>query len=173
MLRRRPGCSVSILARDRVCMLMLTGRTLRSYKALSASDGLTSSACAPLCIFLQVRRSSMLKFISSLATFTGDLSILTTPPLLVSTLSLTESPSWWVEDIPAFIAPALETDSEKRAQLVLKWYLGTLNAQFGRRGEHLSNKSPLNPFLGELFFGRWEDEAAGTTQLISEQVWYV
>lgn len=28
---------------------------------------------------------------------------------------------------------------------------------------------PLNPFLGELFIGKWEDEA-GTTNLIAEQV---
>lgn len=28
---------------------------------------------------------------------------------------------------------------------------------------------PLNPFLGEIFLGRWVDES-GTTELISEQV---
>ena len=28
---------------------------------------------------------------------------------------------------------------------------------------------PLNPFLGELFIGKWEDEA-GTTNLVAEQV---
>jgi len=32
-----------------------------------------------------------------------------------------------------------------------------------------NEKKPLNPFLGELFLGKWEDEA-GTTELISEQV---
>ena len=115
----------------------------------------------------------MLKFINSLMAFAGDLSVLTTPPFLISSLSLTEFPSWWIEDTSAFVAPASEADPEKRALLVLKWYLGTLNAQFGRRGEHLGNKSPLNPFLGELFFGKWEGDAAGTTQLVSEQVWYV
>ena len=115
----------------------------------------------------------MLGFINALAAFTVDLSVLTTPPFLVSTLSQTEFPSWWAQDISAFIAPALEVDPKNRALLVLKWYLGTLNVQFGKRAEHLSNKSPLNPFLGELFLGRWEDDTAGTTQLVSEQVWYV
>ncbi|CAL3972834.1 unnamed protein product, partial [Diplocarpon coronariae] len=28
---------------------------------------------------------------------------------------------------------------------------------------------PLNPFLGELFLGKWVDEA-GTTNLVAEQV---
>ncbi|RAL63848.1 hypothetical protein DID88_003491 [Monilinia fructigena] len=32
-----------------------------------------------------------------------------------------------------------------------------------------NEKKPLNPFLGELFIGKWED-ACGTTELISEQV---
>ena len=32
-----------------------------------------------------------------------------------------------------------------------------------------SEKKPLNPFLGELFIGRWNDEV-GVTQLVSEQV---
>ena len=29
----------------------------------------------------------------------------------------------------------------------------------------------MNPFLGELFLGKWEDDA-GTTHLVSEQVRY-
>jgi len=35
-----------------------------------------------------------------------------------------------------------------------------------------SEKKPLNPFLGEIFLGKWEDDV-GTTQLVSEQVRYV
>ena len=115
----------------------------------------------------------MLKFVQSLASFTSDLSVLTAPPFFVSTLSQTEFPSWWTGGISAFVAPASEMDPEKRGLLVLKWFVGTLNTQFGRRGENPGNKSPLNPFLGENFLGRWEDDFAGTTQLISEQVWYV
>jgi hypothetical protein len=54
--------------------------------------------------------------------------------------------------------------------LVLKWFLSTLKQQYASRSEKLgSEKKPLNPFLGELFLGKWEDEA-GTTELVSEQV---
>jgi hypothetical protein len=53
---------------------------------------------------------------------------------------------------------------------VLKWFISTLKQQYASRSEQYGNeKKPLNPFLGELFLGKWED-AAGTTELISEQV---
>ena len=69
-----------------------------------------------------------------------------------------------------FAAPANETDPAKRTLLVLKWFLTTLKQQYASRSEKYGNeKKPLNPFLGELFLGKWED-AAGTTELISEQV---
>ena len=72
-----------------------------------------------------------------------------------------------------FVAPAAEKDPAKRALLVLKWFLTTLKQQYASRSENLgSEKKPLNPFLGELFFGKWKDDA-GTTQLVSEQVRYV
>lgn len=55
--------------------------------------------------------------------------------------------------------------------LVLKWFLTTLKQQYASRSEQYGNeKKPLNPFLGELFLGRWEDDESGTTELISEQV---
>jgi len=57
--------------------------------------------------------------------------------------------------------------------LVLKWFLSTLKQQYCSRSDQLgSEKKPLNPFLGELFLGKWVD-AAGTTNLVSEQVRYV
>jgi hypothetical protein len=53
---------------------------------------------------------------------------------------------------------------------VLKWFLSTLRQQYCSRNEKLgSEKKPLNPFLGELFLGQWED-ACGITHLVSEQV---
>jgi hypothetical protein len=56
---------------------------------------------------------------------------------------------------------------------VLKWFLTTLKQQYASRSEQYGNeKKPLNPFLGEIFLGKWEDEV-GTTELISEQVRYV
>jgi hypothetical protein len=54
--------------------------------------------------------------------------------------------------------------------LVTKWFLSTLKHQYASRSEQFGNeKKPLNPFLGELFLGSWNDEA-GKTTLISEQV---
>jgi hypothetical protein len=72
------------------------------------------------------------------------------------------------------VAPAKEADPEKRALLVLKWFLTTLHQQYCSRSEKLgSEKKPLNPFLGELFIGKWlagADAELGETTLISEQV---
>lgn len=72
------------------------------------------------------------------------------------------------------MAPAKEADPEKRALLVLKWFLTTLHQQYCSRSEKLgSEKKPLNPFLGELFIGKWlagADAELGETTLISEQV---
>ena len=54
--------------------------------------------------------------------------------------------------------------------LVLKWLLNTLKQQYCSRSEKLgSEKKPLNPFLGELYLGHWDDEF-GRTNLVSEQV---
>lgn len=70
------------------------------------------------------------------------------------------------------MAPATEVDPEKRALAVLKWFISTLHQQYCTRSEKLgSEKKPLNPFLGELFLGKWNtDENVGETSLISEQV---
>lgn len=97
---------------------------------------------------------------------------MTAPPFILSTTSLVEFSSYWAEHPSTFCAPAAEQDPAKRAVLVLKWFLSTLKQQYASRSEKLgSEKKPLNPFLGELFLGRWEDEA-GQTQLVSEQVRY-
>ena len=117
-------------------------------------------------------RKRMLKFLKSIASFNGDLASLTAPPFILGTISLTEFSSYWAEHPSIFVAPASEPDPQKRALLVLKWFLSTLKQQYCSRSDKLgSEKKPLNPFLGELFLGKWEDEA-GTTELISEQVRY-
>jgi hypothetical protein len=108
-----------------------------------------------------------------LASFSGDLSSLTAPPFILSAKSLVEFSSYWAEHPSIFVAPAHEEDPQKRALLVLKWFLSTLKQQYASRSDKYGNeKKPLNPFLGELFLGKWEDEA-GTTELISEQVRFV
>jgi len=108
--------------------------------------------------------------VQSIASFNGDLSSLTAPPFILSSTSLTEFSSYWCEHPAVFAAPAKEPDAAKRALLVLKWFLTTLKQQYASRSEQYGNeKKPLNPFLGELFLGNWEDDA-GTTELVSEQV---
>ncbi|KAI9791756.1 MAG: Oxysterol binding protein [Peltula sp. TS41687] len=115
-------------------------------------------------------KGSWSSFLKSIASFNGDLSSLTAPPFILSSTSLTEYSSYWAEHPSIFVAPAKETDPAKRALLVLKWFLSTLKQQYSSRNEKLgSEKKPLNPFLGEMFLGKWED-AAGTTHLVSEQV---
>ncbi|GFP55958.1 hypothetical protein ACSS6W_006156 [Trichoderma asperelloides] len=109
-------------------------------------------------------------FLKSIASFNGDLSSLTAPPFILSSQSLTEFSSYWATHPPIFTAAAAESDPAKRAMLVLKWFLSTLKHQYASRSEQFGNeKKPLNPFLGELFLGSWNDEA-GKTTLISEQV---
>nr|POF03929.1 protein kes1 [Quercus suber] len=95
---------------------------------------------------------------------------MTAPAFILSTTSLTEFSAYWSEMPRLLIAPAAESDPQKRAMLVLKWFLSTLKQQYASRNEKLgSEKKPLNPFLGELFLGKWDDEA-GETRLVSEQV---
>lgn len=83
-----------------------------------------------------------------------------------------EYSAYWAEHPSLLVAPANEHDPERRALLVLKWFLSTLHQQYCSRSEKLgSEKKPLNPFLGELFLGKWPDEGdVGDTTLISEQV---
>jgi len=108
-----------------------------------------------------------------MASFNGDLSSMTAPPFILSSTSLTEFSSYWAEHPSVFVAPAAEPDPARRAMLVMKWFITTLKQQYSSRNEKLgSEKKPLNPFLGELFLGHWQDEA-GRTELISEQVRYI
>ncbi|EXJ82977.1 hypothetical protein A1O3_06794 [Capronia epimyces CBS 606.96] len=115
-------------------------------------------------------KSSWSSFLKSIASFNGDLSSLTAPAFILSTQSLVEFSAYWAENTALFVAPTQEKDPAKRALLVLKWLLNTLKQQYYSRSEKLgSEKKPLNPFLGELFLGQWEDEF-GVTRLVSEQV---
>ncbi|KAG9240804.1 hypothetical protein BJ878DRAFT_524110 [Calycina marina] len=115
-------------------------------------------------------KGSWTAFLKSIASFSGDLSSLTAPPFILSSTSLVEFSSYWAEHPNVFVAPAHEKDPQKRALLVLKWFLATLKSQYASRSDKFGNeKKPLNPFLGELFLGKWVD-SAGTTELVSEQV---
>lgn len=107
----------------------------------------------------------------SIASYNGDLASLTAPPFILSSVSLNEYSKFWGQNTSDFVAPALEADPEKRFLKVLKWFIATLREQYCSRSEKLgSEKKPLNPFLGEVFTGFWDEEATGKTILVSEQV---
>lgn len=55
---------------------------------------------------------------------------------------------------------------------MLKWFISTLKGQYTSRNESMgSEKKPLNPVLGELFYGQWPDiHNCGRTDLLVEQV---
>jgi hypothetical protein len=96
---------------------------------------------------------------------------LTAPPFILSGTSLVEYSSYWVSHPSLLIDPAKEKDPEKRAVMVLKWFISTLKPQYSSRSENLgSEKKPLNPFLGETFVGKWDAGSDGELRLVSEQV---
>ncbi|KAH7909302.1 hypothetical protein BJ138DRAFT_238749 [Hygrophoropsis aurantiaca] len=119
------------------------------------------------------QKSSWTSFVKSLASFSGDLSSMTAPPFILSPTSLTEFPAYWCERPELFAAIADGKTEEERSLIVLKWFISTLKGQYTSRNESMgSEKKPLNPVLGELFYGSWPSNAArgGETTLVVEQV---
>ncbi|KAI0045189.1 Oxysterol-binding protein [Auriscalpium vulgare] len=118
------------------------------------------------------QKSSWTQFIKSIASFSGDLSSMTAPPFILSPVSLTEFPAYWNERPELFAAIAQARNEEDRAVRVLKWFISTLKGQYTSRNESMgSEKKPLNPVLGELFYGVWPDKnSRGTSTLVVEQV---
>ncbi|KAI0174491.1 hypothetical protein BJ166DRAFT_606373 [Pestalotiopsis sp. NC0098] len=119
----------------------------------------------------QQHKSGWFQFMKSVATFKGDLASLSAPPFLLSPDSICQFSQYFNDHPVLLVAPAKEQNAEKRALLVMKWYLSGLRRQMATRNDDGTRKKlkPLNPFLGEIFLGRWLDES-GTTELISEQV---
>jgi len=118
------------------------------------------------------QRGSWTSFVKSIASFSGDLSSMTAPPFILSPVSLTEFPAYWCERPELFAAIADGKTPEDRAIAVLRWFISTLKGQYTSRNESMgSEKKPLNPVLGELFYGYWPDSnGRGQTNLIVEQV---
>ncbi|KAL6925419.1 hypothetical protein ACO0SA_000014 [Hanseniaspora valbyensis] len=125
------------------------------------------------------------KFIKNIASFKGDLSSLTAPPFILSPVSLTEFSQYWSEHPDLLLAannagaqfePRFDnveyTDELNQFLFVVRWFISTLKSQYSSRNESMgSEKKPLNPFLGEVFVGKWEHkEPQGTTVCLSEQV---
>ncbi|KAG1740144.1 uncharacterized protein EDB91DRAFT_1133189 [Suillus paluster] len=119
------------------------------------------------------QKGSWTSFLKSLAGFTGDLSAMTAPPFILSPTSLTEFPAYWCERPELFAAIADGKTEQARALAVLKWFISTLKGQYTSRNESMgSEKKPLNPVLGELFYGYWPPTTTreGKTTLVVEQV---
>lgn len=131
--------------------------------------------------------SSWTSFLKSISSFNGDLSTLTAPPFILSPTSLCEYSQYWAEHPDLLLEPNFLKASEssesseveamalKRMVAVTKWFISTLRSQYCSRNESMgSEKKPLNPFLGEVFVGKWEDQTSeqklGETVLLSEQV---
>lgn len=129
--------------------------------------------------------ASWKSFLKSIATFNGDLSSLTAPPFILSPTSLVEYSQYWGEHPDLLLEPNFITGdgspevksamAVKRIIAVTKWFISTLRSQYCSRNESMgSEKKPLNPFMGEVFIGKWEDKSQeqrlGETVLLSEQV---
>ncbi|KAF8522736.1 hypothetical protein BU17DRAFT_44441 [Hysterangium stoloniferum] len=118
------------------------------------------------------QRGSWTAFIKAIASFSGDLSSMTAPPFILSPISLTEFPAYWAERPELFSAIADAKSEESRSLAVLRWFISTLKGQYTSRNDSMgSEKKPLNPVLGELFYGFWPDKyQRGETRLVVEQV---
>lgn len=120
----------------------------------------------------QEQKAGWASFIKSLAHMTGDLSSVTAPPFILSPISLTEFPAYWCEHPLLFASISQGANEQDRMERVLQWFIATLKGQYTARNEKMgSEKKPLNPVLGEMFYGVWPDIAGrGETNLIVEQV---
>ncbi|KAF7561654.1 hypothetical protein G7046_g2484 [Stylonectria norvegica] len=107
-------------------------------------------------------------FLSYLSTFTGDLSNVTAPPFVLAPKSAIEIPSAWASCHSLFLQISEEPDTAHRALLVAKNYVCSIK-QLVDDGGNNAAKKPLNPFLGELFFGIFKDKES-CTHLTAEQV---
>ncbi|CCF59661.1 hypothetical protein KAFR_0H02520 [Kazachstania africana CBS 2517] len=147
--------------------------------------------------------STWSSFLKSLTSFNGDLSSLSAPPFILSPVSLSEFSQYWAEHPDLFLEASfitqdnyktyllenivddndivhinrfnLESPEVTRLLSVTKWFISTLKSQYCSRNESMgSEKKPLNPFLGEVFVGKWENnrnkERFEETVLLSEQV---
>jgi oxysterol-binding protein-related protein 9/10/11 len=84
-----------------------------------------------------------------------------------------EYSQYWLASRELFLAASEEQDPEQRFIKVVRWFIATLRFQYCSRNEKMgSEKKPLNPFLGELFVGKWEGsgEEGDDIILASEQV---
>ncbi|KAF9922677.1 glycerol ethanol, ferric requiring protein [Mortierella antarctica] len=118
------------------------------------------------------QKDSLRSFISTLAQFSGDLSSLTCPSFLLSSVSLLEYSQYWGDHPKLFAAISKGETPEDRLLNATKWFISTLYGSYSSRSTAAGmEKKPYNPILGEQYFAQWTgDDETGDTILKAEQV---
>lgn len=117
------------------------------------------------------QKGSWTSFLKSLASFSGDMSSMTAPSFILSPVSLVEFSAYWGEPSDELAAISSGATPEERMLRVLRWFIMTLKGSYTRRETTTgSEKKPLNPILGEQFFGHFDSPTSGTLHLTAEQV---
>lgn len=120
--------------------------------------------------------SAFTSFMGGLASSGGDIASVTAPPFILAPISLVEYTHYWAQSQQLFLDAADDAISgEERILRVLRWFISTLRGQYCSRNESMgTEKKPLNPFLGELYTGKWAVGESGPesdfTVLAAEQV---
>ncbi|KAI7832473.1 hypothetical protein BC939DRAFT_485782 [Gamsiella multidivaricata] len=118
------------------------------------------------------QKDSFRSFISTLAQFSGDLSSLTCPSFLLSSVSLLEYSQYWGDHPKLFASISKGKTPEERLLNATRWFISTLYGSYTSRSTSAGmEKKPYNPILGEQYFAQWTgDEETGDTVLKAEQV---
>ncbi|KAF9933097.1 Oxysterol binding protein [Linnemannia zychae] len=118
------------------------------------------------------QKDTLKSFISTLATFSGDLSALTCPSFLLSSVSLLEYSQYWGDHPKLFASISAGKTPEERLLNCTRWFISTLYGSYSSRATAVGmEKKPYNPILGEQYFAKWTgDEAVGDLVLTAEQV---
>ncbi|KAK3821343.1 MAG: protein KES1 [Benniella sp.] len=118
------------------------------------------------------QKDSFRSFIATLAQFSGDLSSLTCPSFLLSSVSLLEYSQYWGDHPKLFADISNGKTPEDRLLNVTRWFISTLYGSYTSRSTAVGmERKPYNPILGEQYFAKWTgDEETGDTILSAEQV---
>ncbi|KAF9087478.1 glycerol ethanol, ferric requiring protein [Mortierella sp. AM989] len=117
------------------------------------------------------QKDSFRSFIATLAQFSGDLSSLTCPSFLLSSVSLLEYSQYWGDHPKLFASISKGETAEDRLLNVTRWFISTLYGSYTSRSTTAGmEKKPYNPILGEQYFAKWTDNEIGDTVLKAEQV---
>ncbi|KAG0379632.1 glycerol ethanol, ferric requiring protein [Mortierella sp. AD032] len=118
------------------------------------------------------QKDSLSSFVATLASFSGDLSSLTCPSFLLSSVSLLEYSQYWGDHPKLFASISKGQTPEERLLNTTRWFISTLFGSYSSRSTSAGmEKKPYNPVLGEQYFAQWTgDEETGDTVLKAEQV---